>query len=380
MTDCIRVGPDTTRKDLIAQGVTEEGADELMDYQTYLLAKEAGDFDGDYEDWREADAYCPKCVSEKCDVPVSSLGTGNWIYCAEHSADPAPPEQDGEGGREGYEGLCVLVPVDGDDVKYHLEDPGYARKTLCGREATDWSATGELLGSIPRNMHTDATFCRVCLDAARRLRRSEVQGENRVAACDAVGRNRLARAFGVSLEQDVEAVWHHIEARVSELLDATLAPSGEEGEEKWGCPVCEGEFPQERVDRAAASGGVPCPLCKAERDLEGQPQPVCTCHVERGGDERRLLDPDCLEHGWASAPQGSTATPEQGPHEALDAVDRIDREVRGLKGIAHDKIASEDETAAAVILQHTGEIRRQIRRLYETLRTDGPVEEGEDGG
>lgn len=50
--DCIRMGPGTIREELLYQGVTEAGADELMDYMAYLKAKEAGEFDGNYEDWR----------------------------------------------------------------------------------------------------------------------------------------------------------------------------------------------------------------------------------------------------------------------------------------------------------------------------------------
>lgn len=61
MADCIRVGPETTREELLAAGVTEAGADELMDYRTYLEAKERGILDCDYETWRDRGRTCASC-------------------------------------------------------------------------------------------------------------------------------------------------------------------------------------------------------------------------------------------------------------------------------------------------------------------------------
>lgn len=47
------VTTDTTREDLRERGMSEEAVDELMDMRDYLLAKEAGRFEGDYNDWRD---------------------------------------------------------------------------------------------------------------------------------------------------------------------------------------------------------------------------------------------------------------------------------------------------------------------------------------
>lgn len=46
------VTPATTREELRRRGWKEEAIDEVMDMQEYLEAKEAGEFDGTYEDWR----------------------------------------------------------------------------------------------------------------------------------------------------------------------------------------------------------------------------------------------------------------------------------------------------------------------------------------
>lgn len=47
------IGPETTREELRTRGITEDGIDELMDYRAYLLSKESGDVECDYETWRE---------------------------------------------------------------------------------------------------------------------------------------------------------------------------------------------------------------------------------------------------------------------------------------------------------------------------------------